>query len=1494
MRGCYALAYTLLCLVSHSLFSQTAISGSVKHTILPTPAIFVFSEKTKPAFSSWPQMVAKIGNYSQETQWKIYATLKDELGQTHHRAQQYYRGIPSELSTLIVHEKDGSILSINGDLVPETYFEGTAALTAEKAREKALQFMPASIYYWQDEAQNNLLRQLSGKPDTSYYPQGLKVYCPKDFRLEEKHRLAWKFDVFSLEPLGGKSIYVDAETAEILATQDLILHAEVKGTAVTAYSGTQSIQTDSTAPTTFRLREAGRGKGIETYNMRKGTSYGAAVDFLDTDNNWNNVNSNKDETATDAHWGAEMTYDYFSKEHSRNSFDGNGAKIISYVHYGSNYNNAFWNGSYMTYGDGNGSLFTPLTALDVCGHEIAHAVTTYTANLVYSYESGALNESFSDIFGNSIEIWARPSKWSWRIGEDMTPSKNGIRSMTNPNLFNHPKFYKGVSWYAGAGDNGGVHYNSGVQNYWYYLIANGAKGTNEKGWAFQIDSLGIVKAGKIAYRNLSVYLTKNSQYADARTYSILSAADLYGQCSKEVIAVTNAWWVCGVGNKYDSGYVKANFIGDTLACRTGKTLNFLNLSDNYKSSQWYFGDGSGSVLTNPSKTYSTYGKFNVKLVVTSCFKNKKDSITKLQYVKVDSTYDICNAVLLPKQGNDSGVLCKGFVYDDGGEGNYGALKVITYKLKIPGADSIRFRFRVLDYENGYDSVVLFKNSITWPNKIGRYTGSTLPFAGAWQAVKADALWFKQYSDQLVEGKGFKVEFIGIRKPLSLDLGKDTTICFGDSLTMNPVISGGYTPDYTYRWRHGSSKAKDVVKPTSKTKYFLTVTDYCTGKSITDSIQVDVRAPLFITLGKDTTICKGRSVSIKSKATGGLSSGYGYLWNNGLPAVSSHIVAPATTTTYRVILTDGCTDIPDTAFQTVFVKPELKVDITSGSMPVCIGKSISITGNGSGGDTLGYTYTWNQGLGSGKTKSLNLTDTITTIVTLTDGCTILPAKDTITLITFPALKILRSADTSICRGSNVQLKASLSGGKGSGYTYTWANGKTASTITENPVAAGWFAITGTDNCSPAIKDSIRVTLLAALALNKPTDTTLCDGQTLQVKLTATGGKTASHQINWTPGGMVGSSVLLNPGTGVTTYTAILSDACTVRNDTSSFRITRLPPLNGSISASPATVCQGDSLMLTLTQSGGKSTSYNWSLDGVPITWNKKKVEPGFTRSYAYTLTDGCSPSFFSSASVKVEPKPNAVVTTDNNAICTGGKIQFSFVSADANKAYWIFGPKDSANGITGPYSRVYNTAGAYFAVLRVTNATGCSKTYPIADSIRVTAYPKAGFTATPATTNIEQPLIQFLDNSKGGISYLWNFGDGNISSVAGSTNHTYTDTGQFKVQLIVAIPPGCADTAYSWIKVKDVYYLHIPNSFTPDNNGLNDRYAPYARGCMVFSMKIYNRWGAKVFETGSIGKGWDGTLPDGTEAMSGMYHLLIETLDTEGYRHVEKGYLILNR
>jgi Zn-dependent metalloprotease len=1485
----------ILFLNSAWLFSQLPKNGILKHRVLPTPAMISFEENQRPGYEAWKDIFKKIGNYSPSTRWELYSTLHDELGQTHKRAQHYFNNIPVLLSTAIIHEKDGRILSVNGDWVPETSLSGNQQIDIETARNKALAFLPAEKYYWEDEEQNRLLQYSTGNPDTSYFPKGRTVYCPKDFNLAGKHLLAYEFNVYASEPLGGKSIYVDAATGEILASQDLILHTEVTGTAVTAYSGVRTMKTDSTAPGNYRLREFSRGGGIETFNMRKGTSYGASVDFTDADNYWNNVNANKDEAATDAHWGAEMTYDYFNVEHGRNSFNGTGAKILSYVHYGNNYNNAFWDGTRMTYGDGNGTLFTPLTALDVCGHEIAHAVTTYSANLIYSYESGALNESFSDIFGNTIEIWARPTKWSWRIGEDMTPSKNGIRSMANPNLFNHPKFYKGVSWYSGAGDNGGVHYNSGVQNYWYYLIANGSQGTNEKGWPFKIDSLGIVKAGKIAYRNLAVYLTKNSQYADARTFSILAAADLYGQCSKEVIAVTNAWWVCGVGNKYDSGYVKANFTGDTLACKTGKIVNFFNLSDNYLSSRWHFGDGNSSTLKNPAHNYGSYGKFNVKLVVTSCFQNKKDSITKIQYVKVDSTYDICNAVLLPKTGTDSAIRCKGFVYDDGGEANYGALKVVNFKLKIPGADSIRFRFRVLDYENGYDSVVLFKNSITWPNKIGRYTGTSLPFAGAWQTIKADALWFRQYSDPLVEGKGFKVEFIGIRKPLSVNAGNDTTICFGDSLILNPKPLGGYAPDYRYSWKHGDNRANAVVKPLGKTTYYLTLTDICSGKTASDSIIVDVRPPLDVTLSKDTVICKGRSVKLTAKGTGGVTSAYQFSWNQGLPNGSTHTVSPPLTTTYMAVLNDGCTDKPDTAYQTIWVKPALSVNITSGNMPVCIGKNLNISADGSGGDTTKYQYTWDKGLGTGKSKNPPLTDTVTYIVTLTDACTVLPAKDTITLYTYPALQLQLSNDTAICRGSQVILNALLSGGKGSGYTYSWKHGKSTPSITEIPAAPQWFVVTGSDNCSPPVKDSVMVNRLAALSLSKAVDTTLCDGQTLNIKLTATGGKTTSHQVSWNPGGQTGLNVVLNPiSAGITKYTAVLSDACTQLNDTTSFNINRLLPLGGSISTAPAAVCQGDSITLILTQTGGKSSGYNWTVDGTPVTWKKLRTDPGFTRSYNYSLKDGCSLPFNASANVVVYPKPNAVLTTDINDICAGGKVQFSFVSADASKAFWIFGPKDSVNAMAGPYTRVFKNAGSYFATLRVTTSNGCHKLFSINDSVRVTAYPIASFTPTPTLASIELPFIQFNDNSKGGTQYLWRFGDGNTNSVAGSTSHTYSDTGRYKVQLIVSKPPGCADTATEWVRIKDVYYLHIPTAFTPDQNGLNELYSPYARGCVFFNMKIYNRWGAKVFETNQVGKGWNGKTPDGKEAMSGIYSLLIETIDTESYRHVEKGYLLLTR
>jgi Zn-dependent metalloprotease len=239
--------------------------------------------------------------------------------------------------------------------------------------------------------------------------------------------------VYADKPLSRDYVYVDALSGEVLLKKNRIHTSDTPGTAVTAYSGNQPIITDSYLGG-YRLQETGRGGGIRTFDIQTGTNYGNAVDFTDADNTWNNVNAQMDEYATDAHWGAEMTYDYYWLIHNRNSIDDAGFQLDSYVHYDVNYSNAFWDGTRMTYGDGSGTV-NPFTALDIAGHEITHGLTEFTSGLDYIDESGALNESYSDIFGTCIEFYGRPGNANWLMGADIGYT---IRNMANPNSVGDP------------------------------------------------------------------------------------------------------------------------------------------------------------------------------------------------------------------------------------------------------------------------------------------------------------------------------------------------------------------------------------------------------------------------------------------------------------------------------------------------------------------------------------------------------------------------------------------------------------------------------------------------------------------------------------------------------------------------------------------------------------------------------------------------------------------------------------------------------------------------------------------------------------------------------------------------------------------------------------------------------------------------------------------------------------------------------------------------
>ncbi|WP_460504030.1 M4 family metallopeptidase, partial [Hymenobacter agri] len=328
--------------------------------------------------------------------------------------------------------------------------------------------------------------------------------------------------------------------------------ASASGTFATRYMGTRTALTDQLNGS-YRLRDYTRAAGIETYNLRTGTNTAAAVDFTDADNNWTAAefnNTAKDNAALDAHFGAQATFDYWMSTHGRNSINGSGGKFINYVHLRVGFDNAYWDGAAMNYGDGS-TLFTPLTALDVCGHETGHGVCQATANLVYQNESGALNEGFSDIWGAAVEYSVDPSKQTWVVGEDITRAAGGLRSMSNPlstsMLSPCPANYRGRLWAFGTADNGGVHTNSGVLNHWFYILSVGKSGVNEQQQAYAVTGIGIDKAARIAYRAERLYLTPNSDYRSTRMFTIQAATDLYGANSAEVTAVTDAWYAVGLG-----------------------------------------------------------------------------------------------------------------------------------------------------------------------------------------------------------------------------------------------------------------------------------------------------------------------------------------------------------------------------------------------------------------------------------------------------------------------------------------------------------------------------------------------------------------------------------------------------------------------------------------------------------------------------------------------------------------------------------------------------------------------------------------------------------------------------------------------------------------------------------------------------------------------------------------------------------------------------------
>lgn len=470
--------------------------------------------------------------------------LVDPDGTTHVRLDRTYRGLPVLGGDLVVHQApDATLESVSQTLEAPLTLSVAPVLGATSATSRAL--APAAA-----------LRGIDGLEASKAAPR-LVVDA-----LGATPRLAYEVTTSGVQADGTPSrlaTYVDARTGRVIRRVEGIHTAEGEGRSL--YSGTVGIDVTQSG-STFTLTDPvhGNAKVTDMQNRQDNVlcqifgSCSNGVAFTSPDSSFGNGStSSRESAAVDALYGHAQTFDYFKNVLGRNGIFGNGAAAPSRVHYGTNYANAFWDGTKMTYGDGDGASFGPLVSLDVSGHEMSHGVTENTAGLVYSGESGGLNEATSDIFGTMVEFHAANAEdpGDYYIGEEFDLADGvGFRRMDDPiSDGSSPNCYSSNT------KNLDVHYSSGVANHFFYLLAEGS-GTRTIGGKVHssttcdgstLTGIGRDAAQQIWFRALTTYFTSGTTYAQARVATLDAARDLFGTGSPQYDAVAAAWSAVSVG-----------------------------------------------------------------------------------------------------------------------------------------------------------------------------------------------------------------------------------------------------------------------------------------------------------------------------------------------------------------------------------------------------------------------------------------------------------------------------------------------------------------------------------------------------------------------------------------------------------------------------------------------------------------------------------------------------------------------------------------------------------------------------------------------------------------------------------------------------------------------------------------------------------------------------------------------------------------------------------
>lgn len=958
-------------------------------------------------------------------------------------------------------------------------------------------------------------------------------------------------------------------------------------------------------------------------------------------------------------------------------------------------------------------------------------------------------------------------------------------------------------------------------------------------------------------------------------------------------------------------YRNADFSADLTTVCVGQTVTFtdastsdLNMITEYS---WDFGDGTTSLLQNPTHDFMVPGTYTVELTITDvsgCSDIHTVDIVvepelSISTITVDITCfgdDDGTATATPTTGTGP----YSFIWDDplgqtvttasdlppgtynvdvtDAAGCVGTASVLINEPSALNLDAISITNASCGLSNGAIDVTVSGGTPAYQYSMdgGTTFSPSSPLTGL-----ADGT----YNVLIEDANGCQIsstETVGLDSPLSIDAISGTDVTCGPTPdgTITITASSGVTP-YSYSLDGITYQVSNIFTGLTAGTYTVYVLDN-SGCEITSSITINDASTLTIDgIGVTDVTCNGGTDGTIDISVSSGTAPYQYSIDGGTTHSASPIYSGLIAGTYAIEVVDdnGCVEATTTT-----INEPSPLSITPIITEVsCFGGSDGSIDLSTSGGTPVYSYSIDGGVSYSPSSIFNALSAGTYDVSIIDAA--LCEEIALVIVSEPAELIIDAINVNdvTCNGlSDGEIEIILAGGTAP-YNYSADGGTTFSaTNIFTGISAGTVDVVVVDNNGCSVFGTAAINESEPLVATLASDTMICQAGTAVLCPTLSGG-TAPYIYYWD--GFAGSSCLSTSTAG--TYNLEVEDANGCTSAVVSQGVDLYPSLNVAVSPD-VTICPGDEVSLSAEASGGIGLpySYAWtnSIDGTILTGQIQTVFPTEAGTYTVFVEDACeTPGVAATVNVSIFPFPAITYAASPLLGCQPLKVNFENTTdlSQITEFEWFFGNGETSTAITD--SVIYEEAACFDVGLNMTTVDGCSISDTSYSMICVLESPVANFSFSPSNPDLLNPAVEFYNESENAVMYSWDFGDGNTSNEVNPSN-VYPEISpmDYEVKLITISIDGCVDSVMQIIHISEVVLFFIPNTFTPNNDPLNDQFQPiFIPGFIpkLYEFRIFNRWGELVWETNDVSDFWDGSY-QGILVEDGTYVWQLTFLESE--------------